>query len=82
MAFFLSDDLTQQDKIDELEKIRLLLKQYGSDAAEVSSDAKLADEVTRIIGHFSAGWVSFFFNFYQNPFLSHLTNFYPEYCKR
>ena len=58
MAFFLSDDLTQQDKIDELEKIRLLLKQYGSDAAEVSSDAKLADEVTRIIGHFSAGWVS------------------------
>ena len=57
MAFFLSDDLTQQDKIDELEKIRLLLKQYGSDAAEVANDAKLADEVARIIGHFSAGWV-------------------------
>jgi len=56
MAFFLSDDLTQQDKIDELEKIRLLLKQYGSDAAEVANDAKLADEVARIIGHFSAGW--------------------------
>ena len=65
MAFFLSDDLTQQDKIDELEKIRLLLKQYGSDAAEVANDAKLADEVARIIGHFSAGWVrrDHFFHF-------------------
>ena len=71
MDFFLSDDLTQQDKIDELEKIRLLLKQYGSDAAEVSSDAKLADEVTRIIGHFSAGWVSFFT---KNPFLLLMAN--------
>lgn len=56
MAFFLSDDLTQQDKIDELEKIRLLLKQYGADAAEVSADAAIAAEVERIIGHFQAGW--------------------------
>ena len=70
MAFFLSDDLTQQDKIDELEKIRLLLKQYGSDAAEVSSDAKLADEVTRIIGHFSAGWVSFLIKKLKSVFVT------------
>jgi len=59
MAFFLSDDLTQQDKIDELEKIRLLLKQYGADAAEVASspaDGGIAAEVERIIGHFQAGW--------------------------
>ena len=58
MAFFLSDDLTQQDKIDELEKIRLVLKEHGADAAECDVKAKIASEVERIIAHFSAGWVS------------------------
>jgi len=56
MAFFLSDDLTQQDKIDELEKIRLVLKEHGADAAECDVKAKIASEVERIIAHFSAGW--------------------------
>lgn len=56
MAFFLSDDLTQQDKIDELEKIREVLNQHGAEAAAISKDAKICDEVARIIGHFDFGW--------------------------
>ena len=68
MAFFLSDDLTQQDKIDELEKIRLVLKQHGADTAECDVKAKIASEVERIIAHFSAGWVSVLLSLFSCPF--------------
>ena len=88
MAFFLSDDLTQQDKIDELEKIRLVLKEHGADAAECDVKAKIASEVERIIAHFSAGWVScsliapiwFLNDFFWKNFLKIFKKKFQKFC--
>ena len=58
MAFFLTDDLNQQDKLEELGKIRDAINALGGQVEPLGDNpAEIAKEVSKIIKQFDILWV-------------------------
>ena len=58
MAFFLTDDLNQQDKLEELGKIRDAINALGGQIEPLGDNpAEIAKEVSKIIKQFDILWV-------------------------
>jgi len=60
MAFFLSDDLTQNDKFEELDRIREAINQYGGDISPLKDpkdeSTKITEEIKRVLDNCTAIW--------------------------
>ena len=72
MAFFLTDDLNQQDKLEELGKIRDAINALGGKIEPLGDKpAEIAKEVSKIIKQFDILWVILIHTF--NSFATTMT---------
>ena len=61
---FLTDELQESDKLEELDSIREKLISYGAEINPIESSSNLATSFMDVMGKASVSWVSHIFQFF------------------